>query len=210
MVSHSRLVTCVTLYAAWDDVPIEFVTKDKIRVPDNWLHFEGRRSALSETSSRNATDPLNALLKYVYRLLEAEGHIATRAAGLDPGLDILHADSKSRPSFALDLIEAGRPIAERHVLRIIETTPLRWRDYKEDERGAVRVLAPMSHRLAEAMPAFGTALAPVVERIVRMLASASQYDMSTPSVLTREKHRAAARRRVDGTVSEPSRVGPGT
>jgi hypothetical protein len=89
---------------------------------------------------------------------------------------------------------------------------MRWRDFHEDERGVVRVLAPLTHRLAEAMPAFGAALAPVVERVVRILASASPYDVATPSVLTMEKHRAAARRRVDGSSPSPalSGVGPGT
>ena len=78
----------------------------------------------------------------------------------------------------------------------------------------MRVLRPplFSLRLAEAMPAFGAALAPVVERIARMLASASPYDVETPSVLTREKHRAAARRRVDGAspTTTSAKVGPGT
>ena len=160
---------------------------------------------------RNATDPANALLNYLYRLLEAECTIATQAVGLDPGLGVLHADSRGRASFVLDLIEAGRPIAERHLLRVLESTPLRWRDFDEDGHGVVRVLSPLTHRLAEALPAFGSALAPVVERIVRIVGSASPYDVSTPSVLTREKHKAAARRRVESQVSTVSapRVGPG-
>jgi CRISPR-associated endonuclease Cas1 len=199
-------------WSAWEGVQVSFVRKDASRVPDNWLGFEGRRSAVNPGTARNATDPINALLNYLYKLLEAEGHIATQAVGLDPGLGVLHADFRGRPSFVLDLIEAGRPIAERHLLRIVESQPMRWRDFQEDERGVVRVLAPLTHRLAEAMPAFGAALAPVVERVVRILASASPYDVTTPSVLTKEKHRAAARRRVDGSSpsSAPSGIGPAT
>jgi CRISPR-associated endonuclease Cas1 len=199
-------------WSAWEGVEVSFVRKDEARVQDNWLGFEGRRSAVNSGTARNATDPLNALLNYLYKLLEAEGHIATQAVGLDPGIGVLHADVKGRPSFVLDLIEAGRPLAERHLLRIVESQPMRWRDFHEDERGVVRVLAPLTHRLAEAMPAFGTALAPVVERVVRILASASPYDVATPSVLTKEKHRAAARRRVDGSSASSalSGVGPGT
>jgi hypothetical protein len=81
---------------------------------------------------------------------------------------------------------------------------MQWRDFAEDGRGVVRVLPPLTHRLAEAMPAFGVTLAPVIEHVVRLLASASPYDVETPSVLTKEKHRAAARRRVDGQHSDPT------
>jgi len=46
------------------------------------------------------------------------------------------------------------------------------------------------------MPSFGTSLAPIVERVATMLGDASPYDVSTPSVLSRSKHRAKARRAV--------------
>ena len=154
-------------WSAWDQVEAAFVKADAKRVPANWLQFEGRRSAVTSGTARNATDPINALLNYCYRLVEAEGHLATLAVGLDPGIGVLHADMKGRASFVLDLIEAARPVADRHVLRLLRTHPLRWRDFHEDARGVVRVLPPLSHRLAEAMPGFSTALAPVVEHVVQ-------------------------------------------
>jgi CRISPR-associated endonuclease Cas1 len=200
-------------WAAWGSVQAQFVAKDAKRVPSNWMTFEGRRSALNPGSAKNASDPINALLNYTYRLLEAEGHLATLAVGLDPGLGVLHADTKGRASFVLDLIEATRPMAELHILRLLRSQPLRWRDFNEDSRGVVRVLPPLTHRLAEAMPGFATSLAPVVERIAHIVAKASPYDVATPSILTKEKHKAAARRRVDGSSQqEPSSmasVGPG-
>jgi hypothetical protein len=94
---------------------------------------------------------------------------------------------------ALDIVEAVRPEAERHVLRILRSTPLRWRDFHEDRRGVVRVLAPLSHRLAEATPSYGRALAPIVEWVAQTLGNASPYDVTTPSVLTRNKHRQISR-----------------
>jgi CRISPR/Cas system-associated endonuclease Cas1 len=114
------------------------------------------------------------------------GHLATLAVGLDPGLGVLHADLRGRANFVLDLIEAARPLAERHVLRMINSQALPWRDFDEDSRGVVRVLPPLTRRLAEAMPGFAATLSPVVERVAGMLALASPYDVATPSVLTRE------------------------
>lgn len=152
-------------------------------------------------TSRSATDPLNALLNYAYRLLEAEGRLACLAVGLDPGLGILHADLKGRDSMVLDLIEAVRPTVDRYVLDLAEARPLKKTDFAEDRRGVVRVLPPLSHRIAEAMPSWGKALSPVVERVARILSTASPYDVSVPSVLTRDKHKAAARRRHDGQTA---------
>jgi CRISPR-associated endonuclease Cas1 len=184
-------------WSAWAGVGIEFVRKDSTRVPENWLRFEGRRSAINPgRSPRYASDPVNAMLNYLYRLLEIEGKLASLAVGLDPGLGVLHADTRGRASLVLDVIEGSRPVAERHVLRLIRSQPLRWRDFNEDSRGAVRVLAPLTHRLAEAMPGFATALAPVVESVAQMIAKASPYDIDNASILIREKHMVVARRRM--------------
>jgi len=187
-------------FSAWTGVAATFVRKDVDRVPEHWKGFVGRRSAVNPGTARNATDPINALLNYSYRLLEAEGLLAVHAVGLDPGLGILHADVGGRDSLVLDVIDAVRPDVDRHVLQLLGSTTLRWRDFDEDERGVVRVLAPLTHRLAEAMPSYGVSLAPIVEGVARMMADASPYEVSTPSVLTRAKHRAVARTRA-GTPS---------
>jgi CRISPR-associated endonuclease Cas1 len=208
-------------WSAWGPLDIPFVKKDAGRIPDNWKVWEGRRSAVTPGTPRNATDPVNAMINYSFRLLEAEGHLATVAVGLDPGMGVLHADMKGRASFVLDLIEAGRPIAERHVFQVIRNHPLQWRDFKEGTNGVVRVLPPLTHRLTEAMPLFGAALAPVVERVASLLAESSPYDVNMPSPLTGEKHKEAARRRVGcipkvalagsgmGLGAGASRIGPG-
>ena len=56
----------------------------------------------------------------------------------------------------------------------------------------VRVLPPLTHRIAEAMPGFASGLGPVVEHVAGLLAAASPYEPSVPSVLTRSKHRQVA------------------
>jgi hypothetical protein len=103
-------------------------------------------------------------------------------------------------------------MAERHVLRLINSQPLRWRDFDEDGREVVRVPSPLTHRLAEGMPGFAATLAPVVEPVAQMIASASPYDVSNPSVLTKEKQKAAARLRVgiDSSQMNTGAVGPGS
>jgi CRISPR-associated endonuclease Cas1 len=193
---------------AWSGVDVRFVRRDEPRVPDNWRCFGGRRSAVNVGTSRCATDPVNALLNYCYRLLEAEGRFACLAVGLDPGLGVLHADVKGRDSMVLDLIEAARPVADRYVLELLAARPLLKSDFAEDRRGVVRVLPPLTHRIAEAMPGFAATLGPVVEHIAKLLAAASPYEPSVPSVLTHSKHKQVTRQRLTAG-SSTSGQGPG-
>ena len=65
-----------------------------------------------------ANDPINALLSLTYTLIGTEIFGLLQARGLDPYLGFLHETVHSRPSLALDLLEAFRqPLADRFVLR---------------------------------------------------------------------------------------------
>lgn len=62
---------------AWNPVRLEFARRDF--VPDHWRVFEARRSPFT-LRPRNAANPLNAILNYLYTLLEIENsHCAYRA-----------------------------------------------------------------------------------------------------------------------------------
>jgi hypothetical protein len=189
-------------FAAWErGVSVGFARKDLPRIPAHWSQFNGRRSSVNPGSPRSATDPAGALLNYAYKLAEIEAALAARRMGLDPAIGILHADAAGRPSFACDLMEAVRPVVDAHVLGVLGG-PLRKREFTEDARGVVRCLAPITHRLAEAMPSYAVALGPVTETVAGILAKASPYDVNVPSVLSGAKHKAAARRRVDAEHQE--------
>ncbi|HKH88627.1 MAG TPA: CRISPR-associated endonuclease Cas1, partial [Acidimicrobiales bacterium] len=203
-IRHVEAVAANVYWNAWSEIEVPFVRKDVPRVADHWRVFEGRRSAVNVGTSRSATDPANALLNYCYRLLEAEGRLACVAVGLDPGLGILHADVKGRDSMVLDVMEAVRPVVDGYVLDLFKARPLTKADFAEDRRGVLRVLPPLTHRVAEAMPAWATALAPVVEHVAGILSASSPYDVSVPSVLSRSKHKVAASRRVAAPASPAS------
>lgn len=193
-VRHVEATAANVYWNAWCDIDVRFVRKDEERVPDHWRRFEGRRSAVNVGTSRSATDPVNALLNYGYRLLEAESRLACLAVGLDPGLGILHADVKGRDSMVLDLMEAARPVVDGYVLDLLGSRPLMKSDFAEDRRGVVRLLPPLSHRLGEAMPTWAGQLGPVVQQVARLIGSASPYDVSVPGVLASERHRDLAAR----------------
>lgn len=183
-------------WSCWErKVEVVFVRKDLPRVPEHWRQFNGRRSLVNPGSPRSATDPCGAMLNLSYKLCEVESTLAARRMGLSESLGVLHADQAGRPSFSCDVMEAVRSLVDEYVLDLC-AGPLRKRDFTEDHRGVVRVLAPMSHRLAEAMPSFAVAIAPAVEHIAELLAASSPYAVRVPTTLSGSKHRAAARRRV--------------
>jgi CRISP-associated protein Cas1 len=193
-------------WLAWEAVTMTFVKRDDPKIPDNWRRFEGRRSAVNPGSARSATDPINAMLNYAYRLIEAEARLAILAMGLDPGIGFMHADMRNRDGLVLDLMEPARPIADHLTVRMCADQAFRRGDFAEDNRGVIRILSPMNHRLAEAMPSFGSSLAPIVERVATMLGDASPYDVSTPTVLSRSKHKATARRAVGQRPQETAPI----
>ena len=81
--------------------------------------------------ARLAVTPANAMLNYLYAILEAECRIACLAVGLDPGIDILHADQKARDSLALDVMEPARPTVDALVLNLLRTRTFRAKDFFE-------------------------------------------------------------------------------
>jgi CRISPR-associated endonuclease Cas1 len=95
-------------WSAWRDLPINFPMADYRRVPEHWRTFGTRKSVLTG-SPRLAVNPPNAMLNYMYALLESESRLAAASVGLDPGIGVLHVDTDARDSLACDLMEPARP-----------------------------------------------------------------------------------------------------
>jgi hypothetical protein len=195
-------------WAAWELVAVNFARPVKKKVPEHWLTF-GKRSSPLTGSPRLAADPANAILNYLYALLEAEARIACLAVGLDPGIGIVHADQRARDSLALDLMEAVRPNVDGYVLDLLHTRTFRASDFHETRQGACRVLLPLTHHLAETAPAWARALAPVAERVARMLAEDAGSSRKIPTPLTQDNRSTgrAGSRRVPRRVRD---IGPKT
>ncbi len=89
---------------------------------------------------RPPTDPVNALLSYVYTLITHECSSALQGVGLDPYVGFLHQDRPGRQSLALDLLEEFRASwADRFVLTLINRKQLQLNDFISEASGAVRL-----------------------------------------------------------------------
>ncbi len=89
---------------------------------------------------RPPTDPVNALLSYVYTLITHECSSALQGVGLDPYVGFLHQDRPGRQSLALDLLEEFRASwADRFVLTLINRKQIQLNDFVTEASGAVRL-----------------------------------------------------------------------
>jgi CRISPR-associated endonuclease Cas1 len=121
-------------WQAWSALPVPWARKDATRVPGHWRKFGSRTSPITALP-RSAANSVNALLNYLYAILEAESRIALLSIGLDPGLAVLHADLKARDSLALDLMEAVRPQVDRFVLELLRSHTFAVREFFETRQG---------------------------------------------------------------------------
>ena len=89
---------------------------------------------------RPPRDELNAMLSFTYTLLMSDCLSACQAVGLDPAFGFLHAFRPGRPSLALDLMEAFRPlVADRLVLTLVNNQQVSPKAFRQTESGAVEM-----------------------------------------------------------------------
>ena len=94
--------------------------------------------SIENRNRRPPTDPLNALLSFLYTLLAHDCRGACEAVGLDPQIGFLHELRSGRPSLALDLMEEFRaPLADRLVLTLVNRQQIVPKDFKTTESGAI-------------------------------------------------------------------------
>jgi CRISPR-associated endonuclease Cas1 len=153
-------------WSAWSALPINFPKNDMKRVPEHWRTFSARVSPLTG-SPRLAANPPNAILNYLYALLESESRLAAAALGLDPGIGVMHVDTPARDSLACDLMEPIRAQVDAYLLDWVTRQPLRREWFFEERDGNCRLMAPFANRLSETMPTWGRAVAPVAEWVAR-------------------------------------------
>jgi CRISPR-associated endonuclease Cas1 len=192
---------------AWAGMPLPWRPADRKNIPQHWATFSSRASNATPGASRSATNPVNAILNYAYRLAEVECTAAILAVGLDPTLGYLHLDQSARDSLALDVIEVVRPAVERFVLELLSTTsPVKYLNrqwFHELPDGQCRLVAPLTHIIAESMPVWARTVASFVDQIARMVAAVGKGDVKPA---TRVVGSAITKERKRGREPRPPRI----
>ena len=153
-------------WSAWSTLAINFPKNQLGRIPAHWLKFAARVSPLTG-SPRLACNPPNAILNYLYALLESEARLAAATLGLDPGLGVLHVDTSARDSLACDLMEPVRPHVDAYVLEWITKQLFNREWFVEQRDGTCRLMGSFATRLSETLLIWRRAVAPVAEWVAR-------------------------------------------
>ena len=180
-------------WSAWHELPVLFPRGDLRRVPDHWRTFGARRSPISN-SPRLAVNPPNAILNYLYAMLESEARLAAAALGLDPGIGILHVDTDARDSLACDLMEGVRVQIDAYVLQWLLHEPLHREWFFEQRNGNCRLMGSFVAKLSETAPTWRRAVAPVAEWLAAALSSTVRTPARQPvpaTPLTQRRRREA-------------------
>ncbi len=185
-------------WAAWRTLPITFPRKDEPRVPGHWRVFGARISPLTG-SPRLAVNPANAILNYLYAILESESRLAASLLGMDPGIGVLHVDTPYRDSLACDLMEPVRPQVDAYLLDWITRERLKREWFFEQRDGNCRLMGSFAARLSETASIWGRAVAPFAEWVAQTLRTPQRKpaskDQTVPTRLTQ-------RRRSEGRGNE--------
>jgi CRISPR-associated endonuclease Cas1 len=155
-------------WSAWRKLPVNFPKTSLPRVPNHWRTFGPRISSLSG-SPRLAVNPGNAILNYLYALLESEASLAITALGLDAGLGFLHLDNPRRNNLACDVMEPVRPIVDAYLLDWINRGTLRREWFFEQGNGNCRLMSSLTSQLAETISSWRDAVGPYAEGISKVL-----------------------------------------
>src|ERR1700685_4149904 len=178
-------------WSAWRTLPVMFPKNELSRVPEHWRTFGAPASPLTG-SPRLAANPPNAILNYLYAVLESEARLAASALGLDPGLGVLHVDTPARDSLACDVMEPIRPQIDAYLLDWITRQPLSRAWFIEQPDGNCRLLAAFAAQLSETAPTWGRAVAPIAGWVARACWSTiSRPDAPLPTRLTQANKREA-------------------
>jgi len=191
-------------WRAWREVTINFPKIDQQRVPDHWERFGTRESPLTN-SPRLAVNPPNAILNYLYAILESEARLAAAALGLDPGLGVLHVDSRTRDSLACDLMEPVRPKVDAFLLDWLRRGLVRREWFFEQRDGNCRLMGEFAQQLSETARTWRDAVAPYAERCAKILWStvAGAFNNRFNATPLTQNRRRAAKGGATASVSNP-------
>lgn len=198
---RAEAAAAAAYWSAWSPVAVRFARRTSGVVPDHWRTFGARASAITG-APRIATNPANALLNYLYAVLEGEAAIAARTVGLDPGLGVLHADQDNRDSLAADLMEPIRPLVDRFVLDLMADRFFAADDFHETRQGACRITPALARDLATTAPVWARAVGRVAEDVAGHLTDPARPAPATPITGRRRAesrpHGARVRRATSG------------
>jgi CRISP-associated protein Cas1 len=139
-------------FRAWAAIQLNWKGLKQRPIPQDWQTYKSRSALRDEArGNRGATHPVNAMLNYAYAVLIGRTQVQLIAEGYDPTIGILHGRENelgTYPAFALDRMEPTRPVVDRAVLDLINTTTLAGADFSIQPDGVCRLNPELARHVA--------------------------------------------------------------
>ena len=138
-------------FFAWRALAMEWKAVKRYPIPDEWRTYTSRSALRTKRTIRNhrATHPINAMLNYVYTILESSVRIQAIADGYDPSIGIIHGDliKPGRHTFVFDFMEPQRPVLDRGILNLFQQHTFSGADFMLQKDGVVRLNPELARTL---------------------------------------------------------------
>lgn len=111
-------IAAAAYFRYWYTLSLKWRGLGRKPIPQEWEKI-GTRIGGTRKSNQYAVHPVNAILNYVYGVLEHQvrGHIL--AAGVDPTIGFMHSNGNDRASLVFDLMEPIRPVMDQKILEFV-------------------------------------------------------------------------------------------
>lgn len=147
-------------FRVWPGMPLKWKARGRNPIPDTWHTYKTRTSLRNSIRSlngdsaynRSATHPVSAMMNYAYGVLVAQTQIRLIAEGYDPTIGVMHQRKRpysKTPAFALDHMEPMRPVVDRAILELINTSTFSGADFAIQHDGACRLNPELARRVAQ-------------------------------------------------------------
>lgn len=147
-------------FRAWTGLTIKWKPLKRYPIPSDWNSYRSRVAlrhgirlrADGGGYNRGATHPVNAMLNYAYAVLIAQTQIRLIVERYDPTIGIMHEKKALRginPAFALDHMEPMRPVVDRAILQLIDTTTFTGDDFAIQHDGVCRLNPELARKVTQ-------------------------------------------------------------
>lgn len=130
-------VAAMYYFQYWYSLPLKWKGLARKPIPPEWMRIGTRIGR--NNSNQFAMHPVNAILNYVYGVLENQVRTHVLVRGVDPTIGYIHLAGNNRSALIFDLMEPLRPIMDKKILEFISSRIFSPDDFILNKDGTCRL-----------------------------------------------------------------------
>jgi len=159
-------IAAAAYFRYWYTLSLKWKGIGRKPVPQEWLRIGTRIGC--NNSNQFALHPVNAILNYVYAVLENQVRGQILAMGIDPTISYMHSSGNNRPALVFDLMEPARPVMDQKILEFVIKHTFSPDDFILNKNGICRLhpqFARVIVKLVQDMPEIETITAANLKKL---------------------------------------------